>query len=388
MRITHIIKSTSLLGVERHLLLLLGALQAQGVDVELVVLAGPDANHPPDENYPPDAAPPPLAALARHKGIAVHVERVPSYPSPALVTRLVAHLRQRRPDLVHLHRWEAEAYGYLAARRAGIRRVVCSSYEATRPDPGGRLRGPQAWLRGQVLARLDRLIAVNQQTYDRALAQGVRPDRLALIPFGVAAEAYAVGKGARNVLCAELGIDPEAALIGMVCALDEVTGLNRALEAVWHLSARRRNAHLLIVGEGAQQAALERTARGYRIADRVHFLGWREDAHAVIAALDVLLLTCQAEDPTMLLLEAAALQTPVIAAAFDGVDTLITEGETGLVVDGQDGLDHITSGLWLLLDNPEMRRQLGIRAREELLGRYGLEPVVRSTLGVYESLLA
>lgn len=378
MRITHIIKSASLLGVERHLVLLLKALQAQGVDVELVVLVGPEASQPSVTPLPP------LAALALRKGIPVHVEPVTRYPSPALITRLAAHLRQRQPDVVHLHHWEAEAYGYLAARRAGIRRVVCSSYEAARPG----VRGPVGWLRGQVLARLNRLIAVNQQTYDRALAQGVRPERLALIPFGVAAEAYDVGKGARNVLCAELGIDPEAALIGMICALDQGAGIDRALEAVWHLSARRRNAHLLIVGEGPGRAALERMARGYRIADRVHFLGWREDAHAVIAALDVLLLTCQAEDPTMLLLEAAALQTPVIAAAFDGVDTLITEGETGLLIGGQDGMDHITSGLWLLLDNPEMRRQLGIRAREKLVSHHGFEPVVSSTLGVYESLLA
>lgn len=379
MRITHIIKSATLLGVERHLVLLLNALRGQGVDVDLVVLAAADDGQPP------------VAALAMRRGIPVQVLAIPRHPAPAVIARLAAHLRQRQPDVVHLHRWEAEAYGYLAARRAGIRRVVSSGYDAALPGlrgPRGWLRDPRTWLRGQVLARLDRLIAVNQQVYDRAIAQGVPPGRLALIPFGLAAEAYAVGKGARNVLCAELGIDPEAALIGMVCALDQVAGLDRALEAIWHLSARRRNAHLLIVGEGAQRAVLERRARGYRIADRVHFLGWREDAHAVIAALDVLLLTCQAEDPTMLLLEAAALQVPVIAAAFDGVDGLIAEGETGLLVGEQEGLEHITSGLWLLLDNPEMRRELGSRAREALVGRHSFEPVVSGTLGVYESLLA
>lgn len=378
MRVTHVIKSANLMGVERHLVLLLDSLRQAGVDADLVVLA------------PRTDGPPPVLELARHRGIATCVEPLDAYPSPVTLGRLTTHFKIRQPDVVHLHQWDAEAYGYLAARRAGVPHVVSSNYDTPqRPQSAGaRWLRPHQWLRPRLWSRLDRLIVVNKFVYNKALSQGMNPEKLTLIPYGMTEEACGVGKGARDVLCAELGLDTGVSLVGMICPLDQLPGVNRAMEALWHLSAQRKNAHLLIVGDGPMRDTLERQARGYQIADRVHFLGWREDVHAVIAALDVLLLTCTAEDPTVLLLEAAALQTPVIAAAYDSVAGLIIEGETGFLISATGEMDHMTSGLWLLLDDPDMRRQMGARFHDTVATRFRFDPVVRSTLDVYEGLLA
>lgn len=372
MRVTHVIKSTSLLGVERHLVMLLDSLQQAGVDTDLKILA------------PSNNAQPPILELASHRGVTASVEPLAAYPSPTTLGNLAAHFKTRQPDIVHLHLWDAEAYGYLAARQAGVPHVVSSGYD----NPHHASHSMVRWMRPRLWSRLDRLIAVNQSVYDRALAQGMDPEEVALIPYGVTEESCGVGKGARAVLCAELGIGADTSLLGMICALDQIPGINRALEALWHLSAQRKDVHLLIVGDGPMRDSLERQARGYKIADRVHFLGWREDVHAVIAALDVLLLTCLTEDPTVLLLEAAALQTPVIATAYEGVARLITQGETGFLVSATGDMDHMTSGLWLLLDDPEMRRRMGARFHDTVTTQFHFEPVARRTLDIYENILA
>ena len=92
---------------------------------------------------------------------------------------------------------------------------------------------------------------------------------------------------ARAQLVAELKLNPDAVILGSVCRLIAQKGLVYSLRAF----ARREapNAVMVIAGDGHLRGSLQAEARALGVADRVYFLGWREDTAQLMAAFDVFL---------------------------------------------------------------------------------------------------
>ena len=116
------------------------------------------------------------------------------------------------------------------------------------------------------------------------------PDRVHTVRYGLDPASVQAPPGARDALCAALDLPPSALIAGSVCRLIEQKGLSYALRGFAPVAAQIPQAHYVIVGDGPLRGDLEAEARALGLAGRVHFLGWREDARAVMAALDLLLL--------------------------------------------------------------------------------------------------
>lgn len=89
--------------------------------------------------------------------------------------------------------------------------------------------------------------------------------------------------------------------------------------------------YLWIAGEGPERAALEKLSKDLAVADRVRFLGWREDVPALLAAADIFVCSSRHEPLGNMVIEAWAHGTPVVACAAQGPSQLIEHGETGLM---------------------------------------------------------
>ncbi len=372
MRIVHILKVNGLAGVERHLLTLLPALQARDVDPEVLLLAPPDS--------PADA----IGEAFRAAGIPAQKLPMSGRPSPGLVRRLARRLGRARPDLVHTHSRQAERYGALAARWAGVPHMISTRYLETPPTWAERQL--DRWLRGRINHRIAIDPEVQAQT---ARADGLRPEQVSLIGYGLAEDRLRIGGGARAVLCAEFGISPQGApLVGLICNLDEPgdSGL-LGLQAFWHVSVRHPDAHLLIAGDGARRPFLEQQARGYNLSGHVHFLGWRADLPTITAVVDVLMVPLPLAGAGLAMLEAIALETPVIASQDAALPDLLETGQTGLVVEA-GSIDLLTGSLSLLLEDSELRAKLAANAKARLGNGYRVDRVADQTLAVYQRVLA
>ena len=369
MRVTHLIRTAGVSGVERYVLALLPALQARGVDVDLLLLHGPED------------PPPVLDGLAAATGIPVTTRRMAGRIDPGLVASLADHVRHRQANLIHTHRLFADAYGVLAARRAGTLPVVSSRYRtaATPTAPLGRFLTRQIW------RSITFGIAPSEAARRYSLeAEGAPPDRLAIVPYGLALDALRVGQGARAVLSAELGLRNPEVLVGLFCPLDlPAEGVEQAIRAFWHVASRHPDAHLLVVGDGPARSALLKRVQGYGLKGRVHLLGPRNDALAILAALDVLLMLCVQEGSAMTLLEGMALGAAVIAPERLAGAEAVTQGESGLVVTPGD-LDALTSSLGLLMDDANVRAMLGENGRQRVADSYTAAQSAEGVLAVYQ----
>ena len=154
---------------------------------------------------------------------------------------------------------------------------------------------------------------------------------------------------------------------------------NKAFDLLLHALSELPETHAWIAGDGPLKAELQNLAQSLGVAHRVRFLGWREDVAALLAAADILVCPSRAEPLGNVVIEAWAHGVPVVAAAAAGPLSLITPGETGLIVPLEDAPALATS-IRTLTDNPELAARLAEAGRAAYAETYTEAAIVRRYL--------
>ncbi len=245
-------------------------------------------------------------------------------------------LRELRPDLVHLHTGRANWLGGLAAWWLGIPAISTRRMDR-RVKPG---------LRTRILYRtlLSRVAAIAPAVERRLVEGGVPPEKIRLIPSAVDPDA----------LHPQRAIAKQGPVVLSAAALVRRKGIDVLLEAF----ARVGEAELWIAGDGPQRGALETRAKELGVAERVRFLGARDDVPDLLAACDVFVLPSRLEGLGVAALEAMAAAKPVVATRVGGLGEVVRDGECGLLVPPDDPA-ALAAALERLLGDPELRARLG-----------------------------
>jgi glycosyltransferase involved in cell wall biosynthesis len=141
----------------------------------------------------------------------------------------------------------------------------------------------------------------------------------------------------------------------------------------------------VLAGDGPLREEVEREAQTLGIGERVVFLGDRRDIPAVLASMDVAVLTSDSEGLSNVILEAMAAGLPVVAYRVGGNAELVNE-KRGEIVSAADE-KGFASAVERLLSAPSLRSQLGHNARKFAADNFGLESVLARYEDCYRSLL-
>lgn len=370
MKIIHLSKMTGTAGSEGHLLVLLEGLRARGEDAQLWILVEPGN---PVTDY---------ATRAQALGIPVERILILHHLDPSLWLRLARRLHAARPAVVHTHLLHADLYGIPAARLARVPHVVSSRHN----DDTFRRKRIVRWLNRWLWSQTDAGIAISDAIQRFSIeVEGAAPHKLHTVHYGLSPASVSAPAGARTELCEALGLPADALIIGSVCRLIEQKGLSYAIEGFARIARHVPEAHYVIAGDGDQRATLERLAREAGVVDRVHFLGWRRDAHAVFAALDVLLAPSLWEGFGLVFLEAMALSVPVISTTVSAIPEVIVDGQTGWLVPPRDA-EAIAAALQDALTHPAEMRRRGTAGRARLEAQFTVEAMVDRTQQIYAGL--
>jgi glycosyltransferase involved in cell wall biosynthesis len=189
-----------------------------------------------------------------------------------------------------------------------------------------------------------------------------------------------------------LGFDETRLIVGIVGQLTARKGQLEAIEAFGMVADEIPNAALLVVGEPLfnhdheYQARLIQAASAPRLAGRIHFLGSREDVPALMRAFDLLLLNSRSEPFGLTVVEGMASETAVLAVAVDGVPEIIRHGKSGWLVTPDDST-KLAEGLCLLLQDSQLRRNLGRQSRLDTIERFSSQRFLREMNSLYRLLL-
>jgi glycosyltransferase involved in cell wall biosynthesis len=196
---------------------------------------------------------------------------------------------------------------------------------------------------------------------------------------------------ANATLREELGIETGTPIIGTVGNVNPVKGHTHLLRAIARLEKRYGSVAVPIVGQVLDSRTeyfekLKRLRSHLGLDDVVRFVGHRSDIPQLLSLFDVFVLPSIAEACPISVLEAMAMERPVVATRVGGVPEQIVDGEHGWLVPPQDS-EALASSIRNALESPAERRRRGEAARRRVLNRFSMERCVERHTELYRSAL-
>ena len=321
-----------------------------------------------------------LVAGARANGVPAYA--VPRVTDTNLLLRLPGLVRAigiERPAVFHAHlNWQLSCkFGLVAAACRRVPAVVATVHLFVEALMNRNVR---LQVRA-VAAGVDRYVAVARHLRDRlALGIGLPERKLRVVANGIDPAPFTRAPDA--ALRSQLLTGVDRPLVFTAARLAPQKGLDVLLAA----AALVPEAVFAIAGDGPERTALETRAAALGVAERVRFLGARDDVPALLAACDLFVLPSHYEGLPLSLLEAMAAAKPVVATRIGGPDEVVANGETGILVPPGDAA-ALASAIWALLAQPERARRSGEAGRERLRAHFSVRTMIDGVTAVYEELL-
>jgi glycosyltransferase involved in cell wall biosynthesis len=293
-------------------------------------------------------------------------------------TGLARLLRAERPAIFHAHMsWPLAAKWALAA--AALARIP--SIGTVQLIPEFRLERSSFWQLRALAHTVGRYAAVSRDVAEELAGRFRWPaGKIEVVYNAVRLDRFEAP--APEGLCEELG-GGERPLVLTCARLDEQKGHDVLLRA----AAELPGVAFAFAGEGPERGRLEALASELDLADRVAFLGRRDDVPALLAACDVFALPSLYEGSSLAVLEAMAARRAVVSSAIGGTDELIDDGRSGLLVPpGNAG--ELRAALARVLGDEELRVGFARRARDRVERDFTPEAMTQANERIYRELLA
>jgi L-malate glycosyltransferase len=318
-----------------------------------------------------------LGKELRDAGREVHL--VPIAPgkrwNAAGIVRLARWLRSQGIRVVHSQTYNSHTYAIPAARLAG---VGCLLHQQKTFE---QLKPHRMLIMRLLVHYAHRVVALSEKTQqDMIAAFHVPAARTAVIPNAIdPAEFSPVGD--RASLRNQLGINPDAFVIGSIASLNAVKNHAATLQALRWLRNEGLSFEAYFFGEGKERAFLDSMRRNLNLEEIVHMPGNKRPVAPWLRALDLVVHPSYSEGKPLALLQAIACRVPIIASRIEGNAAVLGEKHPGLFA--PSSVEEYRSLLWRSIREDAFRDEL-LRAQESFVEELPMAPRIAEELaGLY-----
>jgi len=329
----------------------------------------------------------PLLSRYREQGIPVlslPLRRLHSLTALRQGVRFARYLSDERVDIVHSHDAYNNIFATACARMARVPVVIASRRWLE------DLRRKSIGVVNRYAYRIAHCVVANSpRVADVVVSEdGVPADRVAVIPNFVDETAFrSPSREEQRQRLRQLGIPPEACVIGCVAGLRPVKDHETLIRAMAHLRPRWSAVRLVLIGDGDVRPHLERLVTDLDLGDVVRFAGAMPNEPNLHHLFDISVLSSVTEAFPNTIVEAMAAGKPVVATRVGGVADAVIEGETGTLVPPRSPRE-MANAIEELLLRPELRRRMGEAAQQRARTRYHAASVLPALEALYDRLLA
>jgi glycosyltransferase involved in cell wall biosynthesis len=331
-----------------------------------------------------------LCAFAPPHPIASRFEAVGIKPTffgrrkwdPRCLFDLVRLARSCNADLLHLEGRTSFPFGRLGVRAARLPSTL--HFHCMLPLP--RIR---SFLNRQLISSRWTAIAVSDAVRKWAMQDlRIAPDRIRVLYNAVDVDRFASPHPAARVrVRGEFALGDDTPVIGLIGRLDVVQkGQDVMIRAMSMVRARRRDAMLLLVGDGPDRARCAALVHHLGLDEAVRFAGHRSDIADILGAVDVVAMPSVCEDALPLVaLEASAAGRPIVAFESGGVPEIVLHDQTGIII-GKGDMVGLSEAIVKLLELPDLAKRMGEGARRHV-SQFGLSQHVSELMDLFETVL-
>jgi glycosyltransferase involved in cell wall biosynthesis len=368
-------------GMKEHVLALSAGLVSAGHSVEIAAPADAD-----------------ILRSARDFGMATHPIPLVGPLHPLHDARAIPALRRvvlrDRFDVVHAHGFKAGLVTRLAvptrARTRDAPAVVVTAHNHVlfRDDTPPAKKRLYRLVERALATRAARYIAVSDSIRRELVdGYGLPADKVTVVHNGVDPAPFLAPR-TRDAARAELGLPPDASVVGLAARFSVQKGFRHLIAAIPELrDGLRSDGRDLVVaigGSGPLERELHAQAEALGVSGSIRWLGHVQSVPVLLASLDVYISPAETEALGIGLIEASLAALPIVATNVGGVPEVILEGETGVLVSPCQSTLLARETLTLLRDS-ERSRTLGAAAKQHCLRLFSPAHMIERTLAVYSA---
>lgn len=324
-----------------------------------------------------------LSEQLKRQGIPYFVAQSSSWHDPHLLTEMTSLIRREKVDLMHSHLADQNFYSCIAGYLTRTRTIA--TYHGTPGLPKSKdLRSRiKLWT---VRNRADAVVVVSDFLKKVLIGLNFPPGKITRIYNGVDMGRFAVSDPGR--FRDELGCRNGTKLVGMVANFRQAKGYEYFVKAARKVADANPHVRFIAVGQIDRTIAerMRQLVVEMSLQDRFLFLGFRQDVPAILAGLDLFVLSSVTEGFSLATVEAMAAGKPVIATRSGGPEEIIDDGSTGILVPPADA-DALAEKICELLGDRERASQLAAAGRAKAAGMFSLEKMIAEYEVVYNRLL-
>jgi len=296
-------------------------------------------------------------------------------------------LRKEKFDIVHIHTSKAGLLGRLAAKLARTPIIIHTPHGHVFFGYFGSFKTKMFILLEKLASCLtDKIVALTNGEKEDYLAYKVaRKEKLAVISSGVDLNRYKEPSSEeKKNFKKELGVLENSLVVGTVGRLVPVKGPESLIEASKIIVSKYPDTYFLFVGDGPLRQSLEMKAIQIGLKKNIIFLGWRDDVSKIISIFDIFVLPSLNEGMGRVLVEAMALQKPIVASRVGGIPDLVSHGKNGFLVPPKNPM-KLAKYIMILLEDQGKRETMGL-AGQETISNFSKEKMIEDTEKLYEEL--
>jgi glycosyltransferase involved in cell wall biosynthesis len=327
-----------------------------------------------------------LLAEATQRQIDVLPLDVEGYMHPLLIWQLRNFIRQKHIDIIHCQLSKDIATVVPAMRLSGETIPIVLSKRV------GSYIGKKDLFHRFTYAHIDRVLAISEVIHQNVLdTTPVPPERVLTLHDAIDTEQFSLTRVNRRRVRNEFGIGDDMIIVGMVGRFSPGKGHEEFLAAADILRKTYPGVHFLIVGEASYgerryEDKIRTMCLSLGLQNVVTFAGYRGDMPEVMAAFDILAFPSHAESFGVVLIEAMAMERPVVSTNCDGVLDIVVDGETGIYVHPRKPAE-LAHALARLIENPALRGRMGKAGRERVKELFDQKKQIQKIEDLYCELL-
>ncbi|MCX6545050.1 MAG: glycosyltransferase [Acidobacteria bacterium] len=295
--------------------------------------------------------------------------------------RLVRH---RSIEIIHAHDYKTNLLALLLRRAEGV--IPLSTVHGW-----SGYSSRERWLYypadKRILARYPRLIAVSGKIRDELVQAGARPHRITIVLNGIDPTLFRRDRAQESTVRSEYGATRDDIVLGSIGRLEPEKRFDLLIEAFARLVANRAHLKLLIAGEGSVRPQLESAITQLGLGGSCRLLGQVSNVAKVHHAFDVYVQSSDREGTPNAVLEAMAMETPIVATDVGGTVEIARDEVDALIVPPRN-VCALQSAIERAISDPTATAARVAAARKRIEGPLSFETRMKTVEGIYEALMA
>lgn len=320
-----------------------------------------------------------LEEKARERGVDFRGIRFRHQFDIGSIAALRALIREKKPDVIHVHKGIAHAVALAATFSEPVGAFVVNRGVSFPLD---------FWNRGKYRTnRVDRIVTVCRQIKDVIVTSGRLPDqKVEVVYAGTDVTVFDPDRHDPRAFRREKGIPDDRFLIAQV-GIRDWKGWKELTDAVAEIAPQHPNVHLVLIGDVKHHEDVRGYAESRGIGGHVMPVEYRMDMPSVFASCDLVVDASWAGTGiTGTIREAMAMRKPVIATNAGGNDELVSDADVGWLIPMREHAP-LVKAIREVIEEPERAALIGRHAREHVVKGFSKELRISRLEELYRSIL-